>query len=43
MAVLTVWQFLMQQGHSELNPFQPNQHKPLPLEGKTVLVKRCRW
>ena len=38
MALLTAWQFLIEQGHSEPNPLQPDQHKPLPLVGKTVLV-----
>lgn len=38
MALLTAWQFLIAQGHNEPNPLQPDQHKPLPLAGKTVLV-----
>ena len=38
MALLTAWQFLIEQGHNEPNPLQPDQHKPLPLEGKTVLI-----
>jgi NADPH:quinone reductase-like Zn-dependent oxidoreductase len=38
MSLLTAWQFLIEQGHIEPNPLQPNQHQPLPLEGKTVLV-----
>ncbi len=38
MALLTAWQFLIEQGHNEPNPLQPNQHKPIPLEGKTILV-----
>ncbi len=38
MALLTAWQFLIEQGHTEPNPLQPDQHKPLPLEGKTVLI-----
>lgn len=38
MALLTAWQFLIEQGHNEPNPLQPHQHQPLPLEGKTVLV-----
>lgn len=38
MALLTAWQFLIEQGHNEPNPLQPDQHKPLPLDGKTVLV-----
>ena len=38
MALLTAWQFLIDQGHNEPNPLQPDQHKPLPLQGKAVLV-----
>jgi NADPH:quinone reductase-like Zn-dependent oxidoreductase len=38
MSLLTAWQFLIEPGHNEPNPLQPEQHKPLPLEGKTVLV-----
>ncbi len=38
MALLTAWQFLIEQGHNEPNPLQPDQHKPLPLEGKTILI-----
>ena len=38
MALLTAWQFLIEQGHNEPNPLQPNQHEPLPLEGRTVLI-----
>ncbi len=38
MALLTAWQFLIEQGHNEPNPLQPDQHKPLPLQGKTVLI-----
>lgn len=38
MALLTAWQFLIEQGHQNPNPLQPNQHAPVPLKGKTVLV-----
>jgi len=38
MSLLTAWQFLVELGHDEPNPLQPNQHAPVPLEGKTVLV-----
>jgi len=38
MSLLTAWQFMIQQGHNVQNPLQPNQHKPVPLEGKRVLV-----
>jgi NADPH:quinone reductase-like Zn-dependent oxidoreductase len=38
MAGLTAWQFLIELGHKEPNPFQPERHCPAPLNGKTVLV-----
>lgn len=38
MAALTAWQYLIELGHDESNPFQPEKHKPVPLIGKTVLV-----
>jgi NADPH:quinone reductase-like Zn-dependent oxidoreductase len=38
MALLTAWQFLIEQGHEVQNPLQPNQHQPMPLEGKRVLI-----
>ena len=38
MSLLTAWQFLIDLGHDVQNPLQPNQHVPVPLEGKTVLV-----
>lgn len=38
MSLLTAWQFLVALGHDEPNPLQPNQHRPVPLGGKTVLV-----
>lgn len=38
MSLLTAWQFLIDLGHDEPNPLQPNRHVPVPLDGKTVLV-----
>ena len=38
MSLLTAWQFLIAQGHEVPNPLQPNQHAPVPLEGKSVLI-----
>lgn len=38
MSVLTAWQFLIELGHGEPNPFQPDPHRPVPLDGRTVLV-----
>jgi NADPH:quinone reductase-like Zn-dependent oxidoreductase len=38
MAGLTAWQFLIELGHNEPNPLQPEQHRPVPLSGKTVLI-----
>ncbi len=38
MSLLTAWQFMIEQGHDVPNPLQPNQHKPVPLEGKKVLI-----
>ncbi|MFL6603636.1 MAG: NADP-dependent oxidoreductase [Steroidobacteraceae bacterium] len=38
MSLLTAWQFLVELGHEESNPLQPNRHEPVPLEGKSVLV-----
>jgi len=38
MSLLTAWQFMIDLGHDEPNPLQPNRHEPVPLEGKTVLV-----
>jgi len=38
MALLTAWQFLVEQGHEVQNPLQPTQHVPVPLAGKKVLV-----
>jgi NADPH:quinone reductase-like Zn-dependent oxidoreductase len=38
MSLLTAWQFLIELGHDEPNPFQSFRHTAVPLEGKTVLV-----
>ncbi len=38
MAGLTAWQFLIELGHNEPNPLQPELHRPVPLNGKTVLI-----
>lgn len=38
MSGLTAWQFLIELGHGEPNPFQPEPHRPVPLDGRTVLV-----
>jgi NADPH:quinone reductase-like Zn-dependent oxidoreductase len=38
MSLLTAWQYMVELGHNVPNPLQPNQHEPVPLEGKTVLV-----
>tara|TARA_R110000868_G_scaffold111773_2_gene301551 strand:+ start:2135 stop:3172 length:1038 start_codon:yes stop_codon:yes gene_type:complete len=38
MSLLTAWQFMIELGHNEPNPLQPNMHNPIPLEGKTVVV-----
>jgi NADPH:quinone reductase-like Zn-dependent oxidoreductase len=38
MALLTAWQFLVELGHEHANPFQPVLHRPVPLEGRRVLV-----
>lgn len=38
MSLLTAWQFMIELGHSEPNPVQPNRHAPVALAGKTVLV-----
>lgn len=38
MAALTAWQFLVELGHDHANPLQPHRHRPVPLEGKKVLV-----
>ncbi len=38
MSLLTAWQFMIEVGHDEQNPLQPDKHVPVPLEGKTVLI-----
>lgn len=38
MSLLTAWQFLIELGHNQPNPLQPNRHEPVPLTGKKVLV-----
>ncbi len=38
MSLLTAWQFLIELGHNEKNALQPDQHKPVALEGKRVLI-----
>lgn len=38
MSALTAWQFLIELGHTEPNPFQPDMHRPVPLNDKTVLI-----
>ncbi len=38
MSLLTAWQFLIELGHNEPNPLQPNPHEPVPLAGKKVIV-----
>jgi len=38
MSLLTAWQFMIDLGHDEPNPLQPNRHEPVPLKGRTVLI-----
>ncbi len=38
MSLLTAWQFLVALGHDEANPLQADRHRPVPLDGKRVLV-----
>jgi NADPH:quinone reductase-like Zn-dependent oxidoreductase len=38
MAGLTAWQFLIELGHSAPNPLQADPHRPVQLDGKTVLI-----
>jgi NADPH:quinone reductase-like Zn-dependent oxidoreductase len=38
MSGLTAWQYLLELGHTEPNPFQAAPHRPVPLQGKRVLV-----
>ena len=45
MSGLTAWQFLIELGHDEPNPLQPERHRPVALDGKTVLsmVPQAAW
>lgn len=38
MSLLTAWQFLVELGHNEPNPLQSDRHRPVPLDGRTVLI-----
>ena len=38
MSGLTAWQFLIERGHNSPNPLQAELHRPVPLDGKKVLV-----
>ena len=38
MSGLTAWPFLVEVGHDVANPLQPQPHRPVPLDGRTVLV-----
>ena len=38
MSGLTAWQYLIELGHDHPNPLQPTPHRPVPLDGRTVLV-----
>ena len=38
MSLLTAWQFMIELGHDEQNPLQPQRHEPVPLKDKTVLI-----
>jgi NADPH2:quinone reductase len=38
MSLLTAWQFLIELGHDASNPFQSFAHRPVPLDGRTVVV-----
>jgi len=38
MSLLTAWQFLVELGHDHPSPFQEARHRPVPLDGATVLV-----
>ena len=33
MSLLNAWQYMIEVGHNEPNPLQPNSHEPVPLEG----------
>lgn len=38
MSLLTSWQFLVDVGHDRTNPLQAEPHRPVPLEGRRVLI-----
>ncbi|UHC18588.1 NADP-dependent oxidoreductase [Methylobacterium currus] len=38
MAGLTAWQYLIALGHDAPNPFQTVPHRPVPLEGRSILI-----
>lgn len=38
MAGLTAWQFLIEVGHDDPPPFQPNKHHPVPLDAHTTVL-----
>lgn len=38
MSLLTAWQFLVEVGHDHPNPLQNGPHRPVPLDGRNVLV-----
>lgn len=38
MSLLTAWQFLIELGHDHPSPFQEARHRPVALDGATVLV-----
>ena len=38
LSLLTAWQFMIDLGHDAPNPLQPHKHRPMPLDGRTVLV-----
>ncbi|AVF37716.1 NADP-dependent oxidoreductase [Rahnella sikkimica] len=38
MSLLTAWQFMVEVGHEEPNPLQPEPHVPVALAGKKVLI-----
>ncbi len=38
MSLLTAWQFLIELGHEVANPLQPELHRPVPLNGKRILI-----
>jgi len=38
MAALTAWQFLIDLGHDHPSPFQPEQHRPVPIDADTTVL-----